>query len=749
MKSFVLSLLLLCTQALAQVGEGHLESTCGHEGYACGECDTGIQDQFTSLLNEITGGAPNQPGSWEVGGERSIRPGVTLESTLARIKSLMTANGGGLNYMVIGESESLQGTDVRNGKMYPRIAIKSPNSELWVTFSTDPTQAAYQTLEVMRWNGRDAKYDFMELDFNPKHRRMDATGQRCLSCHKAPEPRPNWDTYRAWAGIVPSRDDMLENLSTDGLAADGRAYLSFLDQVVEAKRLNRTPDRPDRLSLLDIPVDDQVQFAGRTPPVSSLSPQAQVAAIREQVRSEGFYRIPHSPYVSGLKNGTATNTASNFDDKTADYAGPSQMAFDQMSGQNMCRVATSLKRNPQWDKIKNYIAGLAMNCSNMQQAIPPSFADDSRSWFNQNLALRLPNTHPIPTTPAGDFSSLQNLVTADTQANHAMADQIKIERHTRFLQRFLGPSGKAEASEFASTFTAPVRDGFHAIGDSGGVKGVAEGDTSRLSMLRLVLEPLGIEMSHWSMMRGPDHDYNSYAFSDQFQLFFDQPIVQEVIREIRSSPEGTSDACDAAKGRSRAALSTAQIRTARATPLDQDLEQLCARRLSGTPIPPPVLRLILAVREREAKSLFKKCSQCHHGPDASPPEFPGLRRVRDEGEWNEQSWSSFQTFLRNPSEQIETMKRYLDEGFMPPMGWGQGASPTEIHDKDHQSRQFLLTYVRLSQAASEETSPTVGEVSELDLNLVCNTVRAVRSSLNYLRENLPSPSTTSGATANP
>ena len=73
-----------------------------------------------------------------------------------------------LNYLVIGESESLQASSMKDGKMNPRIMLKSPNSELMVTFNTDPTAKGYKTIEVMRWNGKQGRYEFQEINFGEK-----------------------------------------------------------------------------------------------------------------------------------------------------------------------------------------------------------------------------------------------------------------------------------------------------------------------------------------------------------------------------------------------------------------------------------------------------------------------------------------------------------------------------------------------------------------------------------------------------
>ena len=727
--------------------------------FACGECETELQDDFNSLIADITGAGKGTDGHWggDLTKKRSIREGVTLEDTLAKIKAMLKKSnkggGEGLNFIVIGESESLQPSAVRDGKMYPRVALKSPNSELWVTFSTDPANAAYSTLEIMRWNGKDAKYEFMELDFNPKHRHMDGTGEKCLSCHKEPDPRPNWDTYRAWAGVVPSRDDMLEmypqgkmkpaTLNSNGeqrgdaasaphgrmkpeMGADGRAYLSFLDQVVDAKE----KDPKSRLAMLDLPIDDRIQFGGANPPVSSLSPREQLAAIRKKTEETGFYRIPHFPYSDQM-------AAQNFDQKTAQYTGPSQAAFDQMSGQNFCRISTRLKEHPNYNKFKYYLAGIANRCepfgprhyfdpAKLKEWIPESMQSKVQGFYKQSPDVRLRNLALAKRTPSrlDSFEDTMRAIYGDTGENHSRADQFKVTRHERFLQSYLREveNGDAkdireEAEEFSNKLITPVRSGFHAIDDFGGVNGVAEAHQKQISYTRSVLEPLGVDVTQWSMMRGDDPNYNSLAFSDQFELLFQQGAIREVLAEIRKDPT-PGDTCEKLKTKSYQALMTDEAKQEVANPVTNDVESWCRDRMTNEALGESMgmldsmkglFQVNKAMLKEEAQSLTRKCLDCHGSNGFFP--FPGMEKISEAGPypidgvgpWTDEAWGEFEAFIRGENAAKPFGPSLIDKMVlkkMPPGGWPHSGTNDEKVKEDDRRRELLANYVRLSLVTS-------------------------------------------------
>lgn len=730
-------ILVFCFCSFAWAQDGSLNANCKQNGFSCGECDTTLQNDFNALLADITGSAPGTDGHWggDFNDKKAIKPGVTLESTLARIKEMMKGNNpngdGGLNMIVIGNSESLQPSAVRDGKMYPRVALKSPNSELWVTFSTDPTNAAYQTLEVMRWNGKDSKYEFMELNFNQNERQVDGTGTKCLSCHKEPDPRPNWDTYRAWAGVVPSRDDMIEMHSKNGqnvrgegekVGADGRAYLSFLEQIVDAKE--KKPN--DRLALMDIPVDPAIQFEGRNPAITAMSPREQLEAIKQQVQTTGHYRIPHYPYKEKMKS-------ANFDEKTAPFTGPSQAAFDQMSGQNFCRVSNRLKQNPQYEKFKYFLAGVAHDCvsypEDMKSWVPEEMQQKIVDYYRSNPQTRLRDLSLNRRTPRDltNFENVTRAVLSDTEQNHNSANQFKYVRHETFLNQYLTSveglptdQAKAESTYFSREMQAPYlrNEGFHAIEDFGGVRGVDEAHPQQISALRAVLEPMGIDVNQWSMMRGSDPNYNSLAFSDQFALLFEQAAVTDVLEDVRKKVGSKrADVCAALRKKSYQGLT--DVASVAADENQFDVVSWCRDRLAAGEVDTlndsmkDALRVNRQMLVDESKKYFQICMGCH-GKFGEVP-FPGMDTIdpqanaelnEDVSLWTDGAWDTFNKALTGEDPAVAGFplgpdiitKMQLHK--MPPGGWKRGPTKEAQRAEDGRRRAFISDYVRLTMVTT-------------------------------------------------
>ncbi len=704
------------------VSSSTLDQRCSQPGFACGECESTLQNGFNDILRGIT---TNFPRTQNWGGDQGIedrftrgpenvrmRSSATLDGTLSQIMDLFRAqNPGGdnrLNFVVIGQSESLQATSTRGGVLNPRIMLKSPNSELMVTFNTDPRAAGYQTLEVMRWNGRLGRYEFQEIDF--ENNRVDLSGSRCMECHKEPSMRPNWDTYRAWAGVIPSRDDMLESHThrmpggpTEGVSAglnpaggvqpDARAYLGFLDRVAREKERNPR----SRLGLLDIPFDqerqlgDYVTAAGRTP--AQLSPTEQVAMIRRRISEQGFYRIRHFPDV---QQSSAAGLAVNLDSKTAPYAGPSQMAFDQMSAQNMCRVVTDLRTHKDFNKFGKSLA-LLFACredssslrQNLDDVYPPEFQQRILSHYNTTNFKELTNLEAAqrPKEPLTTLASMRELVNLDTSNSHRDVDTFKFARHGNLLRNYLTnvervPARQAaiDAQFFTEAVRTPTQTNFHAIEDPGGVRGVAENSGALLSEARLLLENFGVPVNQWSLARGRDNAYNSFSFSDQFGLLATQPLW----REMKEAAGG----CENLATQARAALSgvTPPVRRAQSGRIP-DPTTFCSAEAS-TPTTGAqntisdanfVVTTALLPRVRSSVS---KCLTCHDGSQA--PEFAGLDKfVNNRGD------DEFLNFLSNtrsslydrPMMEVLQMKLGLLDvpagvelgSPMPPSGWRDSA----------------------------------------------------------------------------
>lgn len=745
MKNFIIiSLLAFSTQSFAQFSSSSLSSSCKQDGFACGECETGLQNDMNAYMNKITNGKFQNGDHWGDGKEKSqnssniaMAPGVTLDGALKEIIDMFKKNNPAgdnkLNFVVIGESESLQATSVRDGKMYPRIMMKSPNSELMVTFNTDPKAKGYNTIEMMRWNGKLGRYEFQELNFGEGGDKphVDASGTKCLECHKSPDPRPNWDTYRAWAGVVPSRDDMMEmhgeNQEFDkskGMQPDAKAYLSFLEQMADDKEKGKN----SRIAMLDIPFDEKRQMAEYVQAAGGkkLSPREQIDLIKKQINEKGFYRIKHFPDVEEARDGNA-KMAFNFDQKTAQWAGPSQFAFDQMLAQNMCKVTTDLRKHPNFEKFK-YPLTLMIGCgqkSGTSRVYPESFKKEILDFYKSGRYSGLGDIDPAK-KPKSDitFDELRELLVEDTSASHNHANGYKFDRHEKFLSSYLteverkpAAEAKADAKFYSEQVSTPFQDYWHAIEDVGGVKGVPEASTEDIADIRLLLEPMGVKVSHWSLVHGKNNAYNSFSFSDQFELFYSQPMWQEIIDE--------AGGCGEVEAKARAALSSPESKTPEVSPVSDNVSELaliCGSQGKGAqgPIDDDKLadmgRVLMATIKPDVKKSMTRCLTCHDTD--GDVEFPGFADfVKNDKE------EQFLSFLNSQSEyykrpMVEVMQIKLGlfarpegdvdfGGEMPPSDWKDNAAYAEKYGipltKVQETRKKqIATYLGFAAAGSNK-----------------------------------------------
>lgn len=776
MKYFLI--VMLISTALYAQSDSSLQSACAQEGFACGSCEEPLQSGFNDILNGITE-QDLSSDHWgnlkdeieDKGANIQFKnPMPSYESVLEDIVDLMRSNtpGGNLNYVVIGESESLQQTSVKDGKMNPRVMLKSPNSELMVTFSTDPTLPGYNSIEVMRWNGKEARYEFQEINFGdqgePPH--IDLSGKKCAECHKSPSMRPNWDTYRAWAGVVPSRDDMLEmdydenaEKFKDPMQPDGRAYLSFLDQVAAAKD-NPTDPRSQRLAMLDIPFDEEEQMEsyledfrnqnGREP-----TNQEKVSLIKQRVEEDGFYRIRHHPDYTN-----SDDTRRNFDDKTAEAAGPSQFAFDQMLAQNMCRITQTLKDNPDFEKFKYGLVsmmkcGTANTFEGAEQVLPESFLQRAVSYQATTQGSTMTEIEPdIRSSLSSDNSpkKMYDLLLEDTNRSHARANGFKHDRHGNLLQKYLtGVEGidETNASEQARYYSQDVFTPqqrrynagleYHAIGDPRGVAGVDENAAERIANLRLFLEPFDVNVEHWSMVNGRDTAYNSYSFSDQFPLLEEEKLFNDIYEEVRQELKQSGQKVDVCKELARRSLTALEQEDPIINPEEERngyLDQLCLN-VQAIPSDQDVGGMVnmgqdlqLNVLNEQARSMMQACITCHrNGP--FPPKFEGLVNFIDNNDAGE-----FIEFLNSDNGDQKYIDRFMDKlavhgptvmgGAMPPMDWEDndkfaedfGVDPLNIQNE--RRRMLGLYLYALSKSENED----------IDIRNMCSTNRQGRTSTN-------------------
>ena len=694
------------------------------EDYACDTCEEGLQNKFNSFLDEITQQDLAQSIHWgnlkddlPNDGENITfkNPRIQFDQALQRIIDIMKeSNNGKLNYVVIGESESLQQTSIKKTGINPRIMLKSANSELMVTFSTDPTLPGYNSIEIMRWNAKEGRYEFQELNFGDQGEKphIDLSGKKCMSCHKSPSMRPNWDTYRAWAGVVPSRDDMLEMHFKEsnkvdkrrGMQPDAMAYMNFMEQIVEAKNDRQASSRSSRLAMLDIPFDgeDQLKEYVEGKDIQSLAPKEKLKIISKRIHDVGFYRVRHYPD----KVDQESSRRMTLDSKTATKAGSSQFAFDQMLAQNMCRVATDLKKNPYFDEFKYALTGMAKCGVREYQDLTTFFPEGhGKKIKNYYLGQNGSSMRETPSSELRNISSktpeeIYSMLERDTRNNQSKADDFKIARHSRFLENFLrstksiirtssrgrGPRGKIvspkrAAEHYSSQITTPRQSGYHAISDPGGVRGVKEASTNKVVLTRFLLESYDVNVEHWSLVNGRDNAYHSYSFSDQFELFGRQEMFDEIWNDVQDEIGKDDDnaICQEIKKRSIAALQNSPIANSGdrkdCTALGDKVTLFTISNMASA-------KLI----EQNAKSALTTCLTCHGNYQISGRKFEGLEEFVSTGDSDQ-----FKQFLtsKSPKHKISYLKVMEHKlGLHGPHDYGRDMPPSGFSDNDKYKDQY-------------------------------------------------------------
>jgi hypothetical protein len=209
------------------------------------------------------------------------------------------------------------------------------------------------------------------------------------------------------------------------------------------------------------------------------------------------------------------------------------------------------------------------------------------------------------------------------------------------------------------------------------VKGVGEDSTNVMSDLRMLLEPFGVKVGHWSLVHGKSNAYNSFSFSDQFSLFKSQPIWNDIKREAGSCKDlekKAREALDIPPER-KPAVAAITVHQDDGEDID-DIARVCAQlglqkiEPTGRTWTADIMKPVLEKSKTELKKSMDKCLTCHDvGGDI---EFPGLADFV-----NSKSEKAFVDFLNTKSDyynrpMIEVFQIKLGAMPVPQDGIGYG-----------------------------------------------------------------------------
>ncbi len=288
------------------------------------------------------------------------------------------------DFVMMTESRSFQESSAKD----PRVLLKSPNSELIVSFNSDPKHRGYQHIEVMFWNEKNQNFQFIDLQFPADQAKVPGGGgppltkaqvtrnpESCLKCH-GNSPRPQWDPYNFWSGQTPFNRDTLT-----GGSPENEIYANIL------RRIKNGEDRFRHLQPKD-PIDQTL----------------------ENIKN----------------NQTMQLTTDNYD-------GPGVEMFDQLTPLNRCRVANELKSYPQLKPFSATIQSLKKCTTPVAELLPQWAKDQARDYF-EGRGIKNPSTGEF------DYKALQE----ETSNRQISVFNDKLARQRLFFEKYFGSAEKAE-----------------------------------------------------------------------------------------------------------------------------------------------------------------------------------------------------------------------------------------------------------------------------------------------------------------
>lgn len=392
----------------------------------------------------------------------------------------------------VGDSRSLQ----ESSREAPRILIKSPNSDVIMSFNIDPSHRGYESVEMVLWNGDTARIEMVEVRFpeDTTDPTLRASGKpmvthnprKCQVCHfSGTDMRWQFDPYRFWAGHIPWTEDALNEGSIEV-----EWYKEFLRNINEGK--------PRWRNLVPFETEEQID-------------RDLARNHRVQIRST-------------VGETTQPNNT------------PSLDLSHQILIYNGCRIGWSLADRPDWDKIK-YAATAAVTsrCSDPTQFMDEDGNRQAEQYF-EDRGLGLKNH-------AFDYDTLLD----ETHERQWSLAPDREGRQLWFFEKYLG-SEEAARAEIDQAAGALLRKDAEFTTASNRFPTFENGQ-DEVTKTRYLLQPLGIDVDQWSMAIDP----NTYSHVEFFDEVARSKPITDVVDEINADRSGGSF-CEKLAAKSRAAL---------------------------------------------------------------------------------------------------------------------------------------------------------------------------------------------------
>lgn len=419
---------------------------------------------------------------------------MRMEDFLQRLPKTMTSN-----FIFVADSRSFQTASREN----PRVVLTSPDADVRITFNTDKSQRGFNNIEISFWNPKTKKFEYTELVFDPKAEKAPkAHGDTaCTTCHGNP-PKPNWDTYNYWSGVIPFNKDAIVKDSVEV-----GWYKNYLGKIKDKKEGNR-------LQFLT-PIEDEKE-------------------IDNSLASKG-YMTRQFLSENGPQLGSAGGIATNL--------------FDKLQARQRCAEQTRMKKDKNFNKFKYLLAAMQNGCGDLEKMVPAWFHKAANDHFYGALEGFKSGDEKDKNVYKKNMSQIVN----DTRNRQLGIRKDKDNRQRYFLEKELG-SVEASGKEIQHQID---KVGLNAIGIAPGSFNEDIGEDSEdVANYRYFLEPFGVSVSRFSTSIDP----TSYSFADTFRGdYLDAAAAAGINKEIQDKKLGGKDICEAYKDLSLEAMNAPDL----------------------------------------------------------------------------------------------------------------------------------------------------------------------------------------------
>ena len=372
-----------------------------------------------------------------------------------------------------------------------RVLFASPEGDFIGSFTTHPDSPSSDRFEMILFDPELSETALFDIDFRDSRPVVDKNPDSCMGCHQGRDGTINFrlDSYRMWAYATPYKEDFLEEGSIES-----EWYLSFLDRMEAGE---------DKLG--------------------QMLPASTRALLEESFAEQGYYQVP-APEASINFQGINT---------------PLLNLHHQLLEKNACRGVAAMAQRDDFDSIKYAAMGALRDCSNIEDFLPTFGWGTGRA--TKGHAKDFFEAMGEGLDASGDFSV--SALLAETNQRHDSITSDKLSRRYNHLAEFVGP--QLAAQEIEESLSSGVSDSQYGLT-------TFENSSSPITKARYLLEPLGVDVTSWSMAV----DRGSQSHVEFFNLFGRHAMFRDLKdTEFPNVAAYSNEECEALAERSREELS--------------------------------------------------------------------------------------------------------------------------------------------------------------------------------------------------